>query len=59
MWLSIEKVAEGRKDDIGGNFEKLYNPESTKQAFSWHQGCLASYVSEEKIRHRKVESAST
>lgn len=52
--LSIKKAADRRKDDISEKFERKYNPDSTKQDFSWHQNCLASYISEEKIRRREI-----
>ncbi|KAG5865673.1 hypothetical protein JTB14_025306 [Gonioctena quinquepunctata] len=66
--LNFEKAADRRKDNITEKFSNLYNPDSTRQEFSWHQGCLATHLSEEKIRRRKIalckeeekdESAST
>lgn len=46
--ISIKKAADGKKDNISRKFEKLFNPDSMRQDFSWHQGCLAKYISEEK-----------
>ncbi|KAG5872914.1 hypothetical protein JTB14_001904 [Gonioctena quinquepunctata] len=64
--LYIEKAADRRKDNITEEILKLYNLDSTRQEFSWHQGCLATYLSEKEIRRRKIasceekeESAST
>ncbi|CAG9568588.1 unnamed protein product [Danaus chrysippus] len=52
--LHIKEAANRRKDSISEKFSKLYNPDSTKQEFSWHQDCLATYISEEKIRRREI-----
>ncbi|KAF5287599.1 hypothetical protein FQA39_LY15876 [Lamprigera yunnana] len=52
--LHIKEAANRRKDSISGKFSKLYDPDCTKQEFSWHQDCLATYISEEKIRRREI-----
>lgn len=52
--LTIKEAANRRKDSISEKFSKLYDPDSTKQEFSWHQDCLATYISEEKIRRREI-----
>ncbi|CAG9564866.1 unnamed protein product [Danaus chrysippus] len=52
--LHIKEAANRRKDSISEKFSKLYDPDSTKQEFSWHQDCLATYISEEKIRRREI-----
>lgn len=53
-FLHIKEAANSRKDSISEKFSKLYDPDSTKQEFSWHQDCLATYISEEKIRRREI-----
>lgn len=53
-FLTIKKAADRRKDVISDKFERLYNPESNVQCFSWHRACMANYVSEEKIRRREI-----
>ncbi|KAF5281811.1 hypothetical protein FQA39_LY05025 [Lamprigera yunnana] len=52
--LHIKEAANRRKDSISEKFSKLYDPDCTKQEFSWHQDCLATYISEEKIRRREI-----
>ncbi|KAL3284561.1 hypothetical protein HHI36_018718 [Cryptolaemus montrouzieri] len=55
--LNIKEATDRRKDSISREFSKLYNPDSTKQEFSWHQGCLATHTSEEKIYKEEEASA--
>ncbi|KAF5292115.1 hypothetical protein FQA39_LY14070 [Lamprigera yunnana] len=52
--IHIKEAANRRKDSISEKFSKLYDPDCTKQEFSWHQDCLATYISEEKIRRREI-----
>ncbi|KAL4720666.1 hypothetical protein ACJJTC_019395 [Scirpophaga incertulas] len=53
-FLTIRRAAKRRKDEVSVKFERLYDPECTVQSFSWHRNCMASYVSEEKIRRREL-----
>lgn len=54
-FLTIRRAAERRKDEVSVKFDKLYDPECNgDQCFSWHRTCMASYVSEEKVRRREL-----
>nr|CAH7753441.1 unnamed protein product [Callosobruchus chinensis] len=52
--MESRQAANRRKDSISEKFLKLYDPNSTEPEFSWHQDCLATYISEEKIRRREI-----
>ncbi|KAF5284318.1 hypothetical protein FQA39_LY04611 [Lamprigera yunnana] len=52
--LHIKEAANRIKDSISEKFSKLYDPDCTKQEFSWPQDCLVTYISEEKIRRREI-----
>ncbi|XP_043480323.1 uncharacterized protein LOC122510010 [Leptopilina heterotoma] len=53
-FTTIKNAGNRRKDEINEKFLKFYNPYSTTQCFSWHRNCMATYVSEEKIRRREI-----
>lgn len=52
-FLTIKRATERRKDDAAKRFFVLYHPDEEIQTFSWHNACLSTYVSEEKIRRRE------
>lgn len=51
---TIQSASLRHKDEITEKFNALFDPDSPIQCFSWHRNCLASYVSEEKIRKREI-----
>lgn len=53
-FLTIKRAAERRKDEVSVKFARLYDPECSLQSISWHRNCMASYVSEAKVRRREI-----
>lgn len=54
-FISIRKAADRRKDKVS---EKIKNdPAFAALGCSWHRTCMASYISEEKIRRREIKLA--
>lgn len=51
---TIKNAANRRKDNVQEKFDNLFDPNADEQCFSWHTSCLASYISEEKIRRREI-----
>ncbi|KAK0167767.1 hypothetical protein PV327_001631 [Microctonus hyperodae] len=51
-FITIEKAADRRKDDVSEKIKN--NAEFTTMECTWHRGCMASYVSEEKIKRRET-----
>ncbi|KAL3266586.1 hypothetical protein HHI36_010750 [Cryptolaemus montrouzieri] len=49
---NIQKAADRRKDHISETIKN--NIDFTEQNCSWHRTCMASYISEEKIRRREI-----
>ena len=50
--INIQRAADRRKDDIS---EKIKNNiHFTEYKCTWHRTCMASYISEEKIRRREL-----
>lgn len=51
-FVNIQRAADRRKDEISEKIKN--NPDFTEHNYSWHRTCMASYISEEKIRRREL-----
>ncbi|GFQ96640.1 uncharacterized protein TNCT_690591 [Trichonephila clavata] len=51
-FISIQRAADRRKDDISQKIES--DTDFIAHNCSWHRACIATYISEEKIRRREL-----
>lgn len=59
MYLTIKGAADKRQDEIRDKFYILYNPDFTKQSFSWHKDCMTSYVKYKRPRVKEDVAESS
>ncbi|GFQ77424.1 hypothetical protein TNCT_567911 [Trichonephila clavata] len=51
-FISVQRAADRRKDDISQKIES--DTDFIAHNCSWHRACIATYISEEKIRRREL-----